>query len=253
MDTLSLYDQYIHNMIDLYSNKYKDSIAIQDKVTHIINCGKIARKIQPNNDLLYLGALFHDIGRFIQYDEIQTFDDKQISHCIVGQNYFDKEVKRGNIPDTDWNEYLRNAICWHETGLYNIDVTEQALKEFVQSIRDIDVIENGCLGVKTYMEREIQTDAKGYKKQHPTLNMAYIRPQYIEDYLEGKVLAKDCITYAEYLLFAAHLTVQALVKYPIAKSIMTDDLMSWYHDMFYKYMTLINAAKAYKKLMEVLK
>lgn len=251
MDNLSIYELYIHNFMKNYQEKYPDSKEIQNKVKHILSCGRIAKKLSPEDEMLYIGTLFHDMGRFIQYDQIHTFDDNRISHCIVGRDYFDMVVASGKIPQTDYNPFFRMAIRWHETGLPELHSPDVLINDFVNTIRSIDMIENGCIGVMDYLEREIQDDAKGYATQNSTMSMQYIRPRYMELFTEYEPMIKDCTTYAEYLLFAAHLTVQSLINYPIAEQVLDPKIIPWYQTMFNKYMNASDAKKAYEVLQEV--
>ena len=74
-------DEYIENKAREY--KYVDMVV--KKVDHIKRTVDIAKKIEPTNDLLRVAMKFHDIGRFEQYERIESFDDKVMSHYALGK------------------------------------------------------------------------------------------------------------------------------------------------------------------------
>lgn len=203
-------DDYIANKKD----KYKNVPAIQDKINHIMRTVVLVEKIAPKNDLVRVATKYHDIGRFLQYELLGKFDDAIVLHHTLGEDVVTRAAFKGEIKISPELNIIRSSIMFHGRMEYMPYLTEleDELREIVDIVSRVDAIENGCIGAIGYLERECKEDAKNYKKNNPNLNMKQVSPEVLKFYLKGEKFdkIKYCKTYADYVLFANILAINAL-------------------------------------------
>ena len=140
---------------DRYVSGYnKDDFKIALKINHSYRTAAYARKIGQaigvDEDLAELIGLLHDIGRFEQIRNYDTFDDKKsVGHANLGvevlkkDNYIEKYCD-----DKETQELILNAIKYHNK--YKIaDDIEGVELTYCKLIRDADKID-----ILNYMEYE---------------------------------------------------------------------------------------------------
>ena len=209
-------DEYIKNK----EEKYKDISMVLRKIEHINRTVDIAKKVDPTNDLLRVAMKFHDIGRFEQYERIESFDDKVLSHYILGKEIIDNYIEEGVLNKSKELDLIIQVIKLHfgiEYIPYNVKLEDKTLK-IIDMAAKIDALDNGCVGALTYIEDEILNDSKNYIKYNPNLDMKKVSPYVLKKYLNGESFdkIKYCKTYAEYMLFATSLAIKSL-KSPLRK------------------------------------
>lgn len=254
-----LEDNSLENLFDV-----EGSQELKTKAEHIRAMTEIAMQIADKDasldkELLRTCCLHHDDGRVAQFKLIGNFNDRVLSHNALGLDMLDRYIAANNVSMTPAIQVLRACIYYHGrlhlTG-YSLD-TETA--KYVQVVSDADDIENGCIGAIGYLAREVETDAKGYRKDFPELD-GTIKPELFEFYRNGQWFNKIelCKSYAEYILFAATLAMKSIKKYgEIAKSAMKlpcygyASAVDGYIDLFYKYMSKEDAFKASKILVDI--
>lgn len=120
---------------------------INIKFIHTCNVAENARKIanmlglsKEEQDLAELIGLLHDIGRFEQVKQYNTFIDKDsVNHGELGVHILFEEGFISNfIEDRQYDETIRRAILNHNRNKENIETTND--KELLHSkiIRDAD-------------------------------------------------------------------------------------------------------------------
>lgn len=202
-------DSYISNLMSKYGNK----VACRDKITHIYHTASISEQL--SDDYLTLVATkYHDIGRFPQYELLGNFNDRLVTHNVLGENYIQQLIKENKLPNSKELDAVRLVIQFH--GKENLIPTSFQLTpevfQLVRKVSMIDDLENSCVGVLGYLQRERDEDAKGYKKNNPDLDMKSISPYVLEKFLNGESFDKliYCKTYADYAIFAATLLIKSL-------------------------------------------
>ena len=234
---------YLENWIDGFLRKQdRTDIHIKNKFDHTYRTATISKELFPSNKLLEVAMKFHDIGRFIQYEKIASFDDKILSHYILGKEYIESQEKNLNIKSSQELEKIKAVIRYH-LGVFAIpkekfDCLDDETIELIKLSAMIDGIDNGCIGALNYIEREIQNDEKHYIENNPNLDMKYVSKEVLDFFLNDQKFDKFkyCNTYAEYLLYAISLMIQSLLSENSkeVKKIATE------HDAINKYKDLIN-------------
>lgn len=251
----------LENLFDVEGSR-----ELKTKAEHIRAMTEIAMQIADTDssldkELLRICCLHHDDGRVPQFKLLGNFNDRDLTHNALGQDMLDRYISANSIAITPEIQILRACIYYHGrlhlTG-YSLDA-ETA--KYVQVVSDADDIENGCIGAIGYLAREVETDAKGYRKDFPELDRT-IKPELFEFYRNGQWFNKIeyCKSYAEYILFAATLAMKSINKYgDIAKSAMKlpcygyDSAVEGYIDLFQKYMSPTDANLASQILLDVFK
>ena len=101
-------------------NNQQDCSAIRLKIDHSLRVFENARTIIEHNtigsqlgDAAMLAALFHDIGRFPQYQKYRTFNDKKsVNHGHLGVNVLKKLKILRDLPG-ECQQYVLSAIALH--------------------------------------------------------------------------------------------------------------------------------------------
>lgn len=107
----------------LYANNFDvNKKEIKRKINHSLRVSKLCKSIALDlnlaDDLIYLAefiGLVHDIGRFVQWEKYQTFDDlKSEDHALLGLQvlFKNKEINRFKI-DHKWDKTIYSAIKNH--------------------------------------------------------------------------------------------------------------------------------------------
>lgn len=236
------------NELDNWINEYLEKQNVieahkKDKYEHSKRTANIAKQIYPNNKLLEVAMKFHDIGRFIQYDRIKSFDDKILSHYILGKQFIEEQEMNNNISSSKELNIIKYVIRYHIGIKYIprdelVNINEETLN-LIKYSSIVDAIDNGCIGATYYIEREILNDEKHYKKNNPDLDMKNVSNDVLSYYLNNEKFDKYkyCKTYADYLLFAILLLIESL------KSIDNTDKVIQIiekEDSINKYIKLIN-------------
>jgi len=105
-------------------------------------------------ELAQIIALFHDLGRFEQYAQYQTFkDNESINHGIQSI----KDLVRNNVL-TDLPQRLRriiyNAIRYHSVANIPLDKDDETLF-YIRLIRDADKLDIWRIFIAYYKDRNI--------------------------------------------------------------------------------------------------
>ena len=121
------------------------------KITHtyeVLNSAKyIAKKLdlsKEDYDLACLIALLHDIGRFEQLKEYDSYDDTLgMNHAEFGiKLLFEENYIRKFVEEKDFDEIIYKAIANHNK--YKVDFTGFSEREIMHAkiIRDADKLDN---------------------------------------------------------------------------------------------------------------
>ena len=107
----------------LYANNFDvNKKEIKRKINHSLRVSKLCKSIALDlnlaDDLIYLAefiGLVHDIGRFVQWEKYQTFDDlKSEDHALLGLEvlFKNKEINRFKN-DHKWDKTIYSALKNH--------------------------------------------------------------------------------------------------------------------------------------------
>ena len=194
-------DNVTPTVVKTSGNKVIYSDCLIDKYNHIQNCLALANEIRPNDLMLKCLILYHDIGRIAQYDIWKRFADDKMLHHHIGAELFERYVFQGKIPNTKYNGLIIATILYHgRLALLPSGFVTDEERKYIEIVSTVDNLENGCLGAVGYLDREVETDAKGYGKVDQNL----VSPDVLEFYknIEKFDKMKYCKTYADYTLFA---------------------------------------------------
>lgn len=210
---LDAIDHVIPRVVKTSGNKVIYNNCLIDKYNHIQNCLSLANEFQPDDLVLKCLILYHDIGRILQYDIWERFADEKMLHNYLGAELFKYHVFQGNISKTKYNRLIIATILYHgRLALLPSGFVTVEEKQYLEIVSTIDNLENGCLGAIRYLDREIETDEKGYGKIEQNL----VSPEVLKYYknIEKFNKMKYCKTYADYTLFAIVLAlIQLKGKY----------------------------------------
>lgn len=140
------FDEYVSNF-DM-SNKM-----INDKYYHTYRVCELSKDIAKSLDLneedtslAYLIALLHDIGRFLQAKEYNTFNDlKSVDHAYLGYKIlFEDGLIRNFIDDDFYDDIIRKSILNHNKYEIQKDLNDKELlhSKIIRDIDKLDIIYN---------------------------------------------------------------------------------------------------------------
>ncbi len=193
--------KYKYHKLKKWFNKYtekfnKGSIKKQEninlKITHSKRVSKNMEEIiegfEMSENERYLAkiiALFHDIGRFKQYEKYNTFSDyKSDDHGIIGV----KVIKKNNLINDikkDYQDIIYKAIKNHNNAKLNLNNFKND-KEllYAKLIRDADKLDIWNIFMDKY---------KNENENNYLINLSY-NPK-INDEIYNKVLNRESIKY----------------------------------------------------------
>ena len=140
------FNDFIKKNFDI--NEEKVSHKLKHTYQVVNNAKYICEKLnldELNTDIAMIIALLHDIGRFTQAKEMQTFreDITNYDHATLGVKLlFDKNEIRKFISSSEYDEIIKNAIANHSK--YILDESRLSDEEILHCkiIRDADKIDS---------------------------------------------------------------------------------------------------------------
>ncbi|MDO4282459.1 MAG: HD domain-containing protein [Clostridia bacterium] len=150
MKNIDYYKEYFKNYALQYINmcdKKEDKTLVEYKLAHTYrvrdNMLRIAKSCQLAKHDIHLAeviGLFHDIGRFKQYIEYGSYDDKStVNHAIYSAQIIKEENILKDLSCEDFN-IVYKAIYYH--NVYKVEKIDEKLTQkeiyFLNMIRDAD-------------------------------------------------------------------------------------------------------------------
>ncbi len=140
------FDEYVSNF-DM-SNKM-----IKDKYYHTYRVCELSKDIakslnlnEEDTSLAYLIALLHDIGRFLQAKDYNTFNDlKSVDHAYLGYKIlFEEGLIRNFIDDDFYDDIIKKSILNHNKYEIQNDLNDRELlhSKIIRDIDKLDIIYN---------------------------------------------------------------------------------------------------------------
>lgn len=256
----SFINQY--HLDNRYFDIFKGSDALDAKRLHVENVIRFAEKLYDKSgvaiskELLLLCAEHHDDGRVDQYRLLGKFWDSEISHNVLGLERFDKYLLHEDFENpTDASiQIFRDVMLYH--GRLQLCVSSISYL-YIAIITAADDLENAAACV-SYLIREVETDAKGYRHDNPDADQTYVSKFVFDHFVSGEKFdkMKYCHTYGEYVLFAATLMTSCIKKYNFAREILLQpgygypSILAGYKKVFEATLPSEMAEKAYKVLCE---
>ncbi len=183
------FDKYLKENYDIDNEK------ISHKLNHTYNVVENARIIatdmnldKENINLAMVIALFHDIGRFKEAMDKNSFREDIIKydHAALGVKLlFEDNLIRKFIKEDKYDNVIRTAILNHSK--YNLDTSDMNEIEILHSkiIRDADKVDS----FRAKAEEDIYTMANITKED---IENSYITDKVYNDFMEEKtIISKD--------------------------------------------------------------
>lgn len=152
-----------------YTNNYLDyGEMITLKIDHTLRvvdlCEKIAKSLNMNEEEIYIAkiiGLLHDIGRFEQWKNYNTFNDiKSIDHADLGVEILKKnDYLRKYIKDNSYDNIILQGVKYHNKYEISKDLTEKE-ELFAKIIRDADKID--ILYIRTSKELKVDVGENAF-------------------------------------------------------------------------------------------
>jgi hypothetical protein len=127
----------------------------KDHTYHVcLNALRIGRSLHLNQEDMLLAeaiALFHDVGRFPQYQQYRTFDDDaSANHAALGAKVLLEQGALRGLPEQEQNLIL------HAVTLHNVfslpDMLDQRTRLFVHIVRDADKLDIWRVFIEYYAQ-----------------------------------------------------------------------------------------------------
>lgn len=113
-------------------------------------------------------SLLHDIGRFEQIRQFNSFADANIDHAQLGAAIlFDNGLIKEFVADRQYDDIIRTAILYH--SLYRVpDIADQRILLHVRLIRDADKLDNFRVKNEVTIETLFDISESNFLKQTVT-------------------------------------------------------------------------------------
>lgn len=210
-----LYNEYVNRFqnyyegIKLISEKHKEVSELKYHhtfrvVNEITNLCKYLKLSDEELFLAKLIALFHDVGRFEQYAQYQTFSDKKsVDHAELALKIIEENNLLSGIGKHDV-ELIRTAILNHNKFAVADNLSGEQFY-FAQLIRDADKLD--ILYVVTNRKKYFVPD--DVKKNHTDINPGFIK----------NIQNHELVSYDD---------VKGMLDYVLLR-------MSWVFDLYFDY------------------
>ena len=143
--------QHARAVFDGYLDGFsREDEKIRLKIVHtdgvVRSVSEICRRMRLNEEdsrLAELIALLHDIGRFEQVRQFDSFEPSVMDHAAYGVQllFGDQKMIREFAAEDTWDDIIRQAIARHSDYSLGDDLTERELLH-ARLIRDADKLDN---------------------------------------------------------------------------------------------------------------
>lgn len=183
---MNTFKKYLENFDSQYGK-------IDLKIRHTYGVVKaseyIANKLNLNNEdieLAKLIALLHDIGRFEQIRQSDSFiDNKDMDHAILGNDILFKDnLIRDFVKDTQYDNTISKAILNHNRLYIEDGLTERELLH-AKIIRDADKTDNFRVKAEEDFENIIDNSSKDI------LENDIISENIFNDFMNSKIIVRE--------------------------------------------------------------
>lgn len=138
--------QYVETGIEAFLVKASHTGDVLNIITIL---GQNLKLDQRQLFLAQLTALYHDLGRFIQYDKYKTFKDHlSIDHSIESVNLLQELNFLGNLPHEE-QALIKLAILEHNKKNMSLNLSQSEIY-LAMLIRDADKLSNFPFFLKNY-------------------------------------------------------------------------------------------------------
>lgn len=159
---------------------------IKRKIGHSIRVMEISKQIATKLgvstqeiELSELIGLLHDIGRFKQYTEFETFEDMQsFDHGDYGVEVLNKDIRK-YIEEEQYDEIIKKAVKNHNKLKIEKGLTQEELL-FSKIIRDADKLDIMYESVELF-----------YKGNEEEVNKSILTHKIYEDFKENKIIKRE--------------------------------------------------------------
>lgn len=181
--------------------------SIKRKQDHSLRVMELSEEIAQNEnftieeiEIATLIGLLHDIARFKQYTEYQTFSDlKSFDHGEMGVQILEKDnYLRKFIKTSEFDEIIKKAISNHNKIAIEEGLTEQEIK-FSKLIRDADKID--ILFQTTYKFEGAEKEALENSKLNSEIKNRFDKKETIDKKRHPKVEYADRLIQVLALVF----------------------------------------------------
>ncbi len=172
------------------------NIAIKREHTHqvCLNAVRIAEDLdldQQETRLAETIALFHDVGRFSQYQQHRTFDDSiSVNHAVLGSKVLLENNVLGGLPKQEQDIIVRSVT------LHNVFTLPDGLDNksllFAKLIRDADKLDILRVVIE-YFEQDEGSRAEAVALGLPDVPEGY-SPEVLACLVRGEMARKDALT-----------------------------------------------------------
>ena len=172
------------------------NIAIKQEHTHqvCLNSIRIAKDLeldQQDTRLSEAIALFHDVGRFPQYEQYKTFDDSiSVNHAVLGTKVLLEHNALGSLPKHDQDIIVR-SVTLHNVFTLPEGLDKRALL-FARLIRDADKLDILRVVIE-YFEQDEGSRAEAVALGLPDEPEKY-SPAVLACLVRGEMARKDALT-----------------------------------------------------------
>lgn len=189
-----VFDAYL-DQFDRTDEKIRLKIIHTDGVVRYMT--EICRRMgmpEEERRLAELIALLHDIGRFEQLKQYDSFERDTMDHAAYGVRllFGEQQMIRRFVMEDTWDDIIREAIARHsDFSGYDPALTRRQLLH-VQLIRDADKLDN-C---RVKLEDPLETFAGGTAEE---IGAQKISPKVKAEVIAGKsILSSDRVTLMDF-------------------------------------------------------
>jgi len=140
-------NKYMKEFNDYYDKFNSRELMVKMKFFHSLRVVKLSMKIaqalglsDDELEVVYLGALLHDVARFLQWQEFKTYDDNNsFDHGDKGVEILVHEINK-YTDDKDMIDKVNNIVKYHNKYEIPDDIDEKS-KLYLKIVRDADKLD----------------------------------------------------------------------------------------------------------------
>lgn len=166
-----------------------ENIRLKECHTHRV-CGEMrqlaaALKMnEPDSVMAEAIALFHDVGRFPQFEKYRTYKDAiSENHSLMALKVIEEHKLLAALPAEEKN-VIEKSVEFH--GALNVPAMDERTAHFIKMIRDVDKIDIFNLLVENY--RILANEPEKFKWELEFPNTPECSPKIMEAVMNGRMV-----------------------------------------------------------------
>ena len=183
-------------------------VPVQRKIDHSLRVADEARtlgeQVLGQGDFTWFLGMCHDLGRFLQWREFKSFNDKNSDHAqlsiaalygigVGGKDALINQMAPGIVFDPLAMQIVTTAIVQHSRVAFSGIESESVLMEYAQILRDADIMDNFMFNFNLSDPARLESLLHVNGFNIADLPESKVSPEVYSEFMQGRAIDRSKI------------------------------------------------------------